>query len=118
MPRKEFSKKTKREALQRAKGRCEALGTWYGLEKGERCNGPLGWGVEFDHIDLDANSKDNSLENCAAVCKKCHSYKTRHIDTPRAAKTQRQQDKHLGIKKKSKWRGWRKMDGTVVFKDD
>ena len=125
MPRREFSKQTKREALKRSGGHCEAVGEWYGLEPGQHCNVPLSYGVEFDHIDLDANSKDNSLSNCAAVCIKCHRWKTRNFDTPKAAKTLRQQDKNHGIRKKSrsrpipgskasKWK--RKMDGTVLLR--
>jgi len=47
---------------------------------------------------LDANSKDNSLENCAAVCIKCHKIKTAKHDIPTAAKTIRQQDKARNIK--------------------
>lgn len=50
---------------------CEAIGAMYGLPAGKRCNGNLAYGVNFDHIVLDANSKDNSLENCASVCIKC-----------------------------------------------
>lgn len=100
MPRHEFSKPTKREALRRSGGLCEAVGSMYGLDEGHRCSAPLGYGVEFDHVILDANSKDNSLENCAAVCVKCHKHKTRTHDIPKAAKTQRQQDDHLGISKK------------------
>lgn len=104
MSRAEFSKSTKRTALKRAGGRCEGVGTWYGLQEGQRCDAPLAYGVEFDHIDLDANSKDNSLENCAAVCKKCHDFKSYNHDIPLAAKTLRQRDKHLGITKpKHKW---------------
>jgi hypothetical protein len=53
--------------------------------------------VEYDHIDLDANSKDNSLGNCAAVCIPCHRFKTAKHDTPKAAKTLRQQDKARGV---------------------
>lgn len=97
MARREFTKATKRAALLRSGGLCEAVGAWYGLSAGKRCNAPLAAGVEFDHIDLDANSKDNSLENCAAVCLKCHDIKTRTHDIPVAAKTLRQQDRHLGI---------------------
>ena len=121
MPRREFEKKTKREALKRSGGLCEAVGPWYGLEENQRCNMPLSHGVQFDHIDLDANSKDNSLENCAAVCIACHKFKTAKIDIPKAAKTQRQQDKNNGIKTRkgrplpgTKASGIRKrMDGTV-----
>jgi hypothetical protein len=95
--RNEFTKATKRLALARSEGRCEAVGAWYNLEPGCRCNATLSAGVEFDHIDLDANSHDNSLENCAAVCVPCHKFKTAKIDTPKAAKTLRQQDKARGI---------------------
>jgi 5-methylcytosine-specific restriction endonuclease McrA len=101
MSRAEFSKQTKRDALKRSGMLCEAVGKMYGLEPGNRCNSPLGSGVEFDHIVLDANSKDSSLENCAAVCIKCHRWKTAKHDTPMAAKTVRMQDKARGIKKKS-----------------
>ncbi len=110
MPRREFDKPTKREALKRSGGLCEAVGEWYGLKEDKRCNAPLSYGVEFDHIDLDANSKDNSLSNCAAVCPACHRIKTRTHDIPVAAKTVRQQDKHRGIRKKS--HGFQKPPGT------
>ena len=104
MTRTYFSKPVKREALKRSGGLCEAVGGWYGLEPGRRCNAPLAYGVEFDHIILDANSHDNSLGNCAAVCIACHKYKTSKIDVPTAAKTLRQRDKHLGIRgNKPKW---------------
>lgn len=97
MSRRDFTKPVKRAALARSEGRCEAVGAWYNLAPGCRCNAPLAAGVEFDHIDLDANSHDNSLENCAAVCVPCHKFKTAKIDTPKAAKTLRQQDKARGV---------------------
>lgn len=97
MARCEFTKATKRAALARSEGRCEAVGAWYDLEPGCRCNAPLAAGVEFDHIDLDANSHDNSLENCAAICIPCHRFKSAKVDTPKAAKTLRQQDKARGV---------------------
>lgn len=96
-----FSKATKRAARERSGEKCEAVGTWYGLEEGQRCNAPLSKGVEFDHIDLDANSRDNSLDNAAAVCIPCHRFKTKHRDIPLAAKTLRQQDKDKGIERAS-----------------
>jgi 5-methylcytosine-specific restriction endonuclease McrA len=102
--RREFGKPVKREALKRSGMLCEAVGEWYGLAPTQRCNAPLSHGVEFDHIDLDANSKDNSLENCAAICIPCHRLKTKLRDIPIAAKTLRQQDKARGIKgPKRKW---------------
>ncbi|GHC79632.1 HNH endonuclease signature motif containing protein [Limoniibacter endophyticus] len=98
MAHKAFTKKTMRLALERSGLKCEAVGKMYGLANGSRCNAPLSYGVEFDHIILDANSHDNSLDNCAAVCIKCHKHKTAKHDIPMAAKTVRQQDKHLGVK--------------------
>ncbi|MDE2105693.1 MAG: HNH endonuclease [Patescibacteria group bacterium] len=117
--RAEFTKATKRDALKRSAGLCEAIGALYGLPDGKRCNAPLSAGVEFDHIDLDANSKDNSLSNCAAVCRRCHSWKTRFHDTPKAAKTLRQQDKHAGITKpKGTMRGRPRPEPTKAPKID
>jgi hypothetical protein len=37
-----------------------------------------------------------------AVCIACHRFKTSKHDVPRAAKTQRQQDKNSGIRKSKK----------------
>jgi hypothetical protein len=98
--RREFSTKTRKAALLRSGKRCEASGSWYGLPDGQRCTNDLSLGVQYDHLILDANSKDNSLENCRAVCPKCHGWKTRHRDTPTAAKTVRQQ--LMGMKTKPK----------------
>lgn len=123
--RAEFSKQTKRLALKRSGGLCEASGPMYGLRLFQVCGSQLSYGVEFDHVVLAANGGDNSLENCAAVCKRCHSHKTRTHDTPLAAKTVRQRDKiGLGIKRRasrpipgSKASPFkRKMDGTVEWR--
>lgn len=98
--RMEFSTKTRKLALKRSGKRCEAVGSWYGMPDGVRCTRNLGEGVEYDHLILDANSKDSSLENCRAVCPKCHAWKTANRDTPTAAKTVRQS--FLGMKTKVK----------------
>lgn len=100
--RHEFSKQTKRAALERSGGFCEAIGSWYGLQDGQRCNVPLGKGVQFDHIHSAENGGDNSLENCCACCVSCHAQKTAKVDIPRAAKTKRMSDKAKGIKKSSR----------------
>lgn len=98
--RAEFKAKTRKERLKHSGYRCEAEGDWYGLPAGQRCTADLALGVEYDHLILDANSKDNSFENCRAVCPKCHDWKTRNRDTPIAAKTVRQ--KFMGLKTKPK----------------
>lgn len=121
MSRVEFSAKTKREALRRSGGFCEAVGSWYGLPDGQRCNASFKIrGLAFDHVILEANSHDNSLENAKAVCLSCHRFKTTQRDIPLAAKTLRQQDKTVGLRRKSTFPGsrdsaWKKrLDGTVV----
>ena len=112
--RREFTKKTQREALKRSGMKCEAVGAMYGLEAGKRCDADLAYGVEFDHIVLDANSKDNSLDNCASVCIKCHRWKTSKHDIPMAAKTVRMEDRAKGIKKPGK----RKIPSAPTAKSD
>jgi hypothetical protein len=103
MARKEFSTKTRKAALERSNMRCEALGRWYGLPPMERCTANLSLGVEYDHFILDANSHDSSLDNCRAVCPKCHAWKTANRDTPLAAKTVRQSNMGLKLRSKAKF---------------
>lgn len=101
--RYEFSKLTKREALKRSGNFCEAIGEVYGLAAGQRCNAPLGYGVEFDHYPIPATERDSDgLENCVAVCKTCHSVKTRKFDIPVQAKVKRVNDKARGITRPKK----------------
>lgn len=119
--RREFSKQVRRDALARSEMLCEAVGALYGLEPGQRCTAPLGYGVEFDHVIADGIGGEPTLENCAAVCVRCHAFKTARHDTPRAAKTKRQADKHMSIRRRpsrplpgSKASGIRKrFNGTV-----
>lgn len=94
-----FTKSVKRLAWERSQMKCEADGPLYGLDEGQRCGLSLLNGVQYDHYDMVANSRDNSLENCRAVCPKCHRYKTAKHDIPKNAKTVRQQDKGRGISK-------------------
>lgn len=103
--REEFTKATKRAALERSGGKCEASGPLYGYPFEFRCNAPLSHGVEFDHFILASEGGDASLDNCRAVCPHCHSFKTRKIDTPKAAKIKRVRDKHNGIRPPSRLQG-------------
>jgi 5-methylcytosine-specific restriction enzyme A len=109
MARREFKQSVKREAVKRSGGLCEASGVLYGLEPDTRCNASLAYGIVIDHILADSNGGEPTLENAAAICKKCNRFKTDKFDTPRAAKTKRMFDKHLGIDRKRKWpkRGWK-----------
>lgn len=110
MARKEFSKKTKLAAFQRANGHCE------------KCTARLiSGGVEYDHDLPDALGGEPTLENCVVLCTKCHREKTSKKDVPTIAKSNRVRNSHANIKKArrgpammgSKASGWkRKMDGS------
>jgi len=106
--RYEFNKSTKRDSLKRSGGFCEAVGSVYGLEPGQRCNAPLSHGVEFDHYPAPATDPgSDTLENCQSVCITCHRHKTSAYDVPMQAKGKRISDKHRGIKP-SRGNGFRK----------
>lgn len=96
MSRTEFTRATKRAALDRSGLKCEASGTRYGFEEGKRCNCSLSLGVQFDHAVPDALGGDNSLENALAICVQCHKFKTRN-DIKQIRKSDRQRDKASGV---------------------
>lgn len=104
MARHEFTKATKRAALTRSGHKCEAAGPRYGFEEGQRCNCNLSLGVQFDHDVPDGLGGDTSLENCRAVCIRCHSFKTRN-DVAQIAKMKRQRDRNSGVKDGPKLKG-------------
>jgi 5-methylcytosine-specific restriction endonuclease McrA len=118
-PRKEFSARTKRLALERANGFCEG---WISIDPGGcappvyvRCNRPLGdTGFDYDHFNPDWFSKDKELSNCQILCFVCHDAKTKR-DIKAIAKTKRIIKKRTnGKKSKRGFRSWRKFDGTIV----
>lgn len=104
--RHNFSQKVKRQARERSGGRCEAVGTVYGLAPGQRCNAPLdGKRVEIDHYPIPATDEGSDvLENAVACCVSCHSFKTASYDIPMQAKGKRVSDRNLGIRKPSQLR--------------
>lgn len=118
MSRREFTTQTKRDALKRSAMLCEAVGPWYGLDEGQRCNAPLSYGVEFDHGTADGIGGEPTLENCVATCKRCHRWKTSRHDVPLVAKVKRVSDKHLGIRNRRYSWPTRKFGGGVVRRDE
>lgn len=96
MARTEFSRATRRAALERSGHRCEASGPRYGFEEGQRCNCDLSTGVIFDHDVPDQLGGDASLENCRPICVTCNKFKTRG-DIRQIRKSDRQRDKASGV---------------------
>lgn len=113
--RREFSKKTKAAAWERAGGICEADG----------CDAP---GEEYDHIKECWEGGDNSLSNCMLLCWSCHNAKTNEVKglrawgnhfRPRIVSTSEKRDRKRKPKSKIQSRGFskhltRKFDGTVI----
>lgn len=96
MARNEFTRKTKREAFERANNRCEGSGPRYGHPEGVRCTADFSRGVIYDHDDPDVNSHDNSLQNCRCICQECNKFKTGVTDIPMIRKVDRIRDKRSG----------------------
>ena len=108
--RREFTKATKLMAWTRCGGKCESCGIKLGVGK-----------HEFHHNDGCTFGGGNESRNCVVLCVGCHRNIT-SAQAPVIAKSNRQRNKHIGIKKAdgrpmpgSKASGLKKkMDGTVV----
>ena len=107
MSRREFPASVKRAVRDRANGHCEV------------CSQPLaGRRGHFDHIQPDGLGGEPTLANCQMLCPPCHRAKTHEQDNPVMAKADRQRRANDGTKpKRQGFRGWRKMNGDVVWRD-
>jgi hypothetical protein len=98
MTRLEFTARTMREAWDRSNGICECHRVPM-LNRPQGCGQALGEGNTFyEHITPDNIKSDNSLGNCAALCKTCWREKTNTYDKPVIAKSNRQRDRARGIR--------------------
>ena len=93
MARKEFTKATQRKALERSGYVCEAI-----TPAGPRCPIKVGNGspVEFHHIVADTMGGEPTLDNCAALCPRCHKIETALLAKV-TSRAQRRADKHNGV---------------------
>lgn len=92
--RREFPKQVKRQAFDRAEGKCELCGVRLTFGK-----------YAYDHIIPDGLGGEPVLDNCQVACNVCHGEKTGKQDIPRIAKTKRISDREKGIKKPSRFPG-------------
>lgn len=105
MSRREFSKATKLAAFERSGGRCEC-----------GCNQPILGTPEYDHRLEDYVGGANDIENCMVMSKRCHRLKTDR-NRPEIDKTRRIAEKRAGVRQGRGFRGWRKMNGDIVWRD-
>lgn len=83
---------------------------------GQQCGRKLRYGeAEFHHVTELFIGGESMLSNCLVSCKKCHALITQ-ARRPEIDKTRRLSDKRMGIKRKSGFRGWRKMNGEAVWR--
>lgn len=88
MSRREFTRKTKAQAFQRANGNCEV------------CTARLMHGkFRYDHILPDVLGGEPTLANCKVQCLACDAPKTAD-DIRRIRKADRQRDRHTGASAK------------------
>jgi 5-methylcytosine-specific restriction enzyme A len=106
--RHEFSRKTRRQAWERANGQCEGMVARLDADNNpeiyngqvvlERCTAPIDLGrFEYDHEIPDWMGSDNSLSNCTVLCLPCHEAKTAR-DQGNIAKSKRIRDKQIKAK--------------------
>ena len=69
---------------------------------------------ECDHIVPLVLGGEHRETNLQWLCEPCHAAKTK-LDVKLKAKVARIRKKNLGIKKRSGFKGWRKMNGDVVY---
>ena len=120
MPRLEFTRKTRRQAFERAAGNCEAVGARYGLPDDGGYRGCINKPCEVDHDKTAEEGGTNELSNAVALCRKCHAWKTAN-DLRRIRKADRMRDKHTHAMKPSRnpmpgsrnSRFRKRMDGTT-----
>ena len=105
--REEFPRDVKEQAWDRCGGRCEC-----------GCLLMIQGRPHYDHHPVPAAlGGPGTLENCRVLDPKHHKQITDQHDIPAIAKTHRIRDKRIGLRQtRQGFRGWRKMDGTPVWK--
>lgn len=72
---------------------------------------------EFDHRPALINGGENRESMIVAVCRECHSMRTK-LDVMAKSLTARIRKKSLGLRPATKFRGWRKFNGDIVWRQE
>lgn len=99
MSRLEFTARTKRQAYDRSNGICEC-GRVPMLNRPNGCGQKLTEGrIRYEHIIPAEMTRDNSLDNCAALTLGCWREKTDKYDRKVIAKSNHSRDRTRGIRR-------------------
>lgn len=71
---------------------------------------------EADHIRRHAEGGESTGGNIWPICVPCHRRKSAR-DTSEIAKGKRVAKRHFGVKRSTGFKGWRKFDGSPVWRD-
>lgn len=90
--------------------------------KGGRCHScgrkiPAGETWTLEHVVALVNGGENRESNLDITCGMCLPTKNR-ADMAIKKKAARVKKKHAGIRPKTKFRGWRRMNGEIVWAED
>lgn len=105
-PRKSLTRNQRAELFLEHGGRCYLCGCIINAGRGEA------WEVE--HVEAREISGRDDWANLRPAHVDCHKVKTKE-DKAIIAKCNRVRNKHLGIRKRTSFRGWKKMNGDIVF---
>ena len=105
-PRKSLTRNQRAELFLEHGGVCYLCGCIINAGRGEA------WEVE--HVEAREISGRDDWANLRPAHVDCHKVKTKQ-DKAIIAKCNRVRNKHLGIRKRTSFRGWKKMNGTPVF---
>lgn len=105
-PRKSLTRNQRAELFLEHGGRCYLCGCIINAGRGEA------WEVE--HVEAREISGRDDWANLRPAHVDCHKVKTKE-DKAIIAKCNRVRNRHLGIRKRTSFRGWRKMNGDIVF---
>lgn len=93
------------------------------LAKGGKChrcerriNAERGEGWTLEHVVALVNGGENRESNLDLTCDWCLPAKNAE-DVAEKSRTYRKRSKHVGAKKRTGFRGWRKMNGDLVWRD-
>lgn len=105
MSRREFSKSVRLQAWERSGGHCEC-----------GCGTKILGTPEYDHRLEDYVGGANDLANCMVMSKRCHRLKT-NANRPEIDKTRRIFEKRAGVRTGRGFRGWKRMNGEIRWRD-